>query len=225
MLDKQYNILYNSRVYFYRRNALAHITYYFERDKNKYEQVWDYSDRVTWWVSFITNWFWFTDVTEITSNKRECHKGLNSYVMVSSIILIACLIAKSYYFVDYSIWFSIIFGVVLFSVILYPLTKLMLKASWYFALYYMLFFALFDFDFGVDYLSSAALVLIYYVGLNIPGIIFNTSYFNRIAKKEKFNLVDVEVNKLSIFWLYSRFVKNSNTENLIELEKQRLIIK
>ncbi len=200
---------------------MAHITYYFERDKNKYEQVWDYSERVTWWVSFITNWFWFTDVTDLTSNKRECHKGLNSYVMYSSIILIACLIAKNYYLVEYSIWFSIAFGLVLFFMILYPLTKLMLKASWYFALYYILFFALFDFDFGVDYISSAALVLIYYVGLNIPGIVFNSAYLNRVAKKEKFNLVNVELNKLSLYWLYSKLLKDDKEEDIIKLEKQR----
>lgn len=201
---------------------MAFITYKLSRPKNKYEQSLDYNERLTWWVSFITNWFWITDVTDLSSNQRECERGFNSYIMVLSVIYIICLASSHYFLMDYATYISILGYFIVFLMVIYPLFKLMAKTSLYFFIYYVVFLNLFSFEFGVDYLASAALCFIYYIGLNIPGVFYNKKYLDRISQRENFTLDEIQANRLSLFWLYNRLFNKQTIQQFIDREKQRL---
>jgi hypothetical protein len=204
---------------------VAFITYKLSRPKNAYEKSLDYNERVTWWVSFITNWFWITDVTELSSNQRECERGFNSYIMSLSAIFIACLAAQHYFLMEYATYISILAYFIMFLMIVYPLFKLMARTSLYFFIYYVIFLNLFSFEFGGDYIASAALCFIYYIGLNIPGVFYNKKYLDRISTRENFTVDEIEINKLSLFWVYNKLINKQSAQQFVEKEKQRLIIK
>lgn len=192
---------------------MAYITYNFKRSKNAYEKSLDYNDKLTWIVSFISNWFFITDVTELSSNERTCYKGFNNTLMLLSSLYLILEVLGSYYFMDYSTYLSVFSYFILIFMILIPSMMLMFKTSFYFFIYYIVFFNLFDFDFGVDYIFSGILCLLYFVLLNIPGYFYNKKYFNYIKSQSVYSLESISVNYVSPFWIFNYIINKTTVSN------------
>ena len=188
---------------------MGHINYYFQRDKNKYEKVWDYNKRATKFISFITNWFWITDVTELTSHKRECSKGLNDVYIILSLICVCLLLGKDYIW-EYSAYFKVaaILNLVLLGC--YPLLKFMFKLAGYFLFYYFFIMQIIYPDLSYGLFNY----LIVYVLFILPGIYYNMVYLDRVKSYKGFELTKVEVNKMSAYYWYLKLLKKQDIKLL-----------
>lgn len=192
---------------------MAHVKYYFERDKNKYEKIWDKNEKVTKWISFITNWFWITDITEISSNKRECPVGINGYFLLISIFYVLGFVLQHFNVFDISsYWYTIIDVILVGLMLVIPCLKLMFKFSFYGVTMVWLFFNLLAEDF--NWFVYAALV---FIVINLLGVLLNKFYFDRIKllQANGFELIKVEVNKYSCYYLYNTIFK----KDIVKLEK------
>lgn len=180
---------------------MAHIKYYFIRDKNKYEQAWDYNKKLTKWVSLITSWFWITDVTTISSNTRKCQKGLNFYISLFGLACVAAQFFANSYVNDYQVYFKILAAIILFILIMFPLYRLMFKLVSYFCLYYILLYVMFEPVFYISVLDLPIQVILYV----LPGLIYNKKYLEKVLKYESFTLEKVEINRYSCYYLYYKY--------------------
>lgn len=206
---------------------MAYIKYVFERNKNLYEKAWDINPRLTWWVSFVTDWFWFTDITDISSNKRTCYKGFNNELIILSFIFIIISFLADIFFVKYSIYFEWIKYFILILMIFLPSIKLMFKMIWKFLLIYIVLFNFiispsYDFVMGKDisnFVKMFVLGLSLFILLNLPGIYLNNEYLNKIKENESFELKKVKINKVSIYYFYCFLF---NKKRLKQLEKKGL---
>ena len=188
---------------------MAHITYHYQRDKNLYEKTWDYSPRITWWISFITNWFWFTDITELTSNKRTCHKGINLYFVLYAMIYIACIAVSNVESLDsynYLKWASWIPFIILPIMVISPCFKLMFKFIVSLAVILILLkVSLLAAPWQVY--SGAIFVMFTYL-----GCLYNSKYLAKVKTYKGFELVKVEENKYSCYYLYNKLLKKDIKE-------------
>ncbi|HAG53498.1 MAG TPA: hypothetical protein DCL21_06910 [Alphaproteobacteria bacterium] len=197
---------------------MAYLNYKFERAKNLYEKTWDYDERLTKIVSFITDWFWITDVTELSSNERTCYKGFNNYLMLLSLIYIAVSISQTFYFIEYSSYIDWLRYLVVFLMIIAPLAKLMFKMTCYFLVYYIFVLNYLTFDFG-NYFANYAFVFILF---NLIGVYYNHSYLQKVLTYNGFKLKSIELNKFSCYYVYDRFIKNLTESEIKQQEIQKL---
>lgn len=189
---------------------MAHIKYYFTRDKNVYEKTWEYNERLTWWVSFITNWFWFTDITELTSNKRVCGVGLNGYITLLSLLYISFKVLSATWLVNYVAYINILNFIIIFLLMFFPMLKLMFKLSGIFGIYYMFLISTFEPLFNNIFLDNALLFVLFI----LPGILFNAKYLEMVKKYKSFDLEKVEVSEYSLYYLYNRYIGKKSISQL-----------
>jgi len=197
---------------------MAYLTYKFEREKNLYEKTWDYDERLTKLISFITDWFWITDVTELSSNERTCYKGFNGYLIILSLLYITACIAQTFYFIEYSSYIDWVRYILTFLIIVIPISKLMLKVSAYFFIYYLVVLNYLMLDFGYYLLNYVYIFVVF----TLPGVYYNHSYLQKVLRYKGFELKSIELNKFSCYYLYDRFLKNLTEKEIKEHELKKI---
>ncbi|MCP4355855.1 MAG: hypothetical protein GY793_09555 [Proteobacteria bacterium] len=197
---------------------MAHLKYYFERNKNIYEKGLDYNKKLTSLVSFVSDWFFICDVTELTSPTRTCYKGINGYFAFLSLLYIATSIAQTHYFQEYSSYIDWLRYFIVLLITIVPLRKLMIKGFIYLFISNIILL-----NYAIPAVTNQlASYVILFIAFNLMGSLYNRAYLRKVMGYKGFELKRVEVTKLSYFYIYKRFIKKTTVQELETKELARL---